>query len=87
MEQPRINPHVVLQSMGDKALLMNTETGDCFELNRVGTDVWSNLLQGKPVPDIVDAIAHRYGAERSNVLTDVTALITDLSHHGILLRR
>jgi hypothetical protein len=87
MEQPRINPHVILQAMGETALLMNAETGDCFELNRVGNDVWVELLKGKSIPEIVDAIADRYATDRAAVITDVTALMAALSRHGILTSR
>ena len=87
MEHPRVNPHVVLQSMGETALLMNTETGDCFELNRVGSDVWLELSRGKSIPEIVDTIAGRYAADRTAVMTDVTALMAALSRHGILTSR
>jgi len=36
----RVKPTVVATRMPDGAVLVDSETGECFELNRVGARVW-----------------------------------------------
>ena len=85
MANRSVNPHVVVQVMGAGAILMNTENGDCFELNRVGSEIWSELQSGRSVAEISETIARRYSIEMAKALTDVTSLIDALTRHGILI--
>ena len=87
MDELKVNPHVVLQSMGEGSLLMNTESADCFELNRVGRDVWIELELGKTIPEIADVIVNRYAVDHVTAVADVTLLIAALTGHGILVRK
>lgn len=78
------DPLVVLQKMETGAILMNTASGECFELNPIGTEVWTRLTGGERLEAIVQAIAAAYAAEPSAVKLDVDALIADLARHGLL---
>jgi len=79
-----INPSVILQPMEAGAILMNKATGDCFELNRVGVEVWRRLGEGELPEVIVSELAILYGAPVATVSSDVSELLTQLSRHGLL---
>jgi hypothetical protein len=80
-----VNPMVMTQRMPGGAVLMNTETGDCFELNRVGADIWERVSRGDLVDTIVDSLAREYSIGRSVLSADVSTLIDDLARRGILV--
>ena len=81
----RVSPTVVATEMPDGAVLINSATGDCFELNRLGTRIWERLSRGEAQDDITAALADQYSVERSVISRDIAALIDDLARHGILL--
>jgi hypothetical protein len=81
----RVSPTVVATAMPDGAVLIDSATGECFELNRVGARVWERLQRGEDLVAIVDALAAEYALERSRVSTDVTNLVESLARHGIVV--
>jgi hypothetical protein len=68
---------VLCRDLSDRALLLDPLSGACFELNRVGAEVWNRLdgtntleelcgqLQGKFVvaPEFLRADVRRFGRE------------------------
>lgn len=81
----RVNPTVVATRMPDGAVLVDSATGDCFELNRVGARVWDSLQRGEDPVTIVDSLAAEYAVEGSVISAGVAALMEDLTRHGILV--
>jgi hypothetical protein len=81
----RVNPTVVATPMPDGAVLIDSATGECFELNRIGARVWERLQRGEDLVAIVDALASEYALERSRVSTDVANLVENLARHGIVV--
>lgn len=82
---PAAKPLVVVQPIDGGAVLMNIATGDCFELNRIGVEVWNGLANGHPMATIVAALASSYDRPLSAIEADVRALIADLTRHGLLV--
>jgi hypothetical protein len=81
----RVNPGVVAKRMADGAVLIDSATGDCFELNQVGTRVWESLQRGEDPLTIVDSLATEYSVETSVISSDIATLIQDLARHRILV--
>lgn len=81
----RVKPTVVATRMPDGAVLVDSATGDCFELNRVGARVWDSLERGEDPITIVDSLAAEYSVESSLISTGIAALMEDLARHGILV--
>ena len=65
-------------SFEDRAVLVNLQTGRCFELNRIGAEIWQLLAGGKSVGGACDALAERYPAARDVLRDDVLGLIRSL---------
>jgi hypothetical protein len=81
----RPNPTVVVQTLPAGAILVDSSTGDCFELNRVGAQVWERLQRGEDVQGIIDALALEYSLHGSTISADIASLMEDLARHGILI--
>jgi len=81
----QISPTVVATEMPGGAVLIDSATGNCFELNLIGARVWERLRQGETPDDIAEALAEQCSVERSMISRDIAALIDDLTRHKILL--
>ena len=81
------NPTVVSQQTKEGAVLLEMTTGDCFELNHVGAEIWAALLNREALPEVVAKLAHRYGVPVATIETDARALIDDLKARGLLSER
>jgi hypothetical protein len=78
------NPLVVAQSTESGLVLMDIATSDCYELNLVGAKIWAGLSKGETVLEIVASLSAEYGIPSEIAEVDVSALIADLSKHGLL---
>jgi hypothetical protein len=79
-----VNPHVIARSMSDGIILINTETGDCFELNGMGSEIWNELQSESSIDEVAESIASRHSAEPTVVKQDIRLLLDRLAHHGIV---
>lgn len=78
------NPNVVTQAMNDGAILMDMASGDCFELNRIGAEIWARLGRGESPTDVVAGVAASYGLPPAAVEPDVRHLVEELTNSGLL---
>jgi hypothetical protein len=78
------NPLITAQRMEAGAVLMDAATGECFELNRVGADVWEQIASGGEVTKVVAVLASRYGVAEERVSADVAKLIEELLARGLV---
>ena len=79
------NPTVVSQPTKDGAVLLEMTTGDCFELNLVGAEIWAALAKGDLLEDIVAGVADRYRVSPTAVEADARKLIAELRSRGLLI--
>jgi Coenzyme PQQ synthesis protein D (PqqD) len=79
-DEARVSPAagVSVQPLEDRAVLVNLQTGRCFELNRIGAEIWRLLAEGKSVGGACDALAARYPTARDILRDDVMGLIRSL---------
>jgi hypothetical protein len=54
------------------------QTGRCFELNRVGAEVWALLASPTAVSELCEHLASRYRVDRDLLARDVTILVGEL---------
>ena len=78
------NPLVVAQTTESGAILLHMSTGDCFELNRVGVEVWRLLSEKVTVRKIVATISSRFAVPEATVEADVRSLLGELTRHGLV---
>jgi hypothetical protein len=82
-----VNPLVVMQATASGGVLMDVASGDCFELNQLGTEIWSRLAQSEPLSAIVGALTESYDVSPATLERDVGALVGDLLRHGLVTRQ
>ncbi len=80
-----ISKTISTATMTDGAVLVDSATGECFELNRGGARIWQCLVTGEDLDRVVDGIAADHSVERSVVAADATKLIDELTRRGILV--
>lgn len=81
-------PLVEEHSLPDQSLLLFEQgTGTAFPLNESGARVWAMCDGAHTVDEIVDQLAARYDASRSQIEEDTHAFVSALAGHGLLVRQ
>jgi hypothetical protein len=82
----RVTPKdgVLFQQLQDEAVLLNLDSGQYFGLDPVGTRIWSLLVEGKTLPDVVSAIATEYEVDAARCEADLLKLLGDLEEQGLV---
>lgn len=75
---------VSLQPLDAGAVLVDHSTGECFELNLVGVEIWKLLAAGESAAEIARKIALKYGVSEATVTSDLQALVINLQKHGLI---
>jgi hypothetical protein len=75
---------VAAREIDDGAVLVNMASGACFELNRIGFEIWKALGPGATVDGICDALGGRYSVEREVLAADVRRLVDALVAAGLI---
>lgn len=78
------SPLIVARRIDKGAILMNTASGDCFELNGVGALVWDLIGRGLNLPAIVDELVRTYQVDEATARSDLQRLVDDLARQGIV---
>lgn len=78
---------VVMQPTDRGAVLISEKTGDCFELNHVGTEIWQLLARGDLPAEIASKLSLKYSVAESSVTSDVDALVAKLIQQGLISAR
>jgi hypothetical protein len=87
-----VSPHAVLhrrpevsaRELSDGGVLVNMRSGECFELNRVGYQIWNAIDGRRGIDQICDSLALVYPVGRSQLTSDLRSLIEGLLRAGLL---
>jgi hypothetical protein len=83
-ERPVRRDGVLARRVDDVLVLLDPETGQYFQLNGVGADVWELCDGNVTIDEIVTTLERRYNVARSTVLEDVQALVDSLIEENLL---
>jgi hypothetical protein len=75
---------VAAREIEDGAVLVNMGSGACFELNRIGFEIWKLLGPGATVAGICAALGGRYSVGREVLAADVQVLAEALLGAGLV---
>jgi hypothetical protein len=78
------SPLIVAQKMDKGAILMDTHSGECFELNAVGSCVWSGIERGDSFDVIAQDLATQYRIPSARARADMDSLVLELLRVGIV---
>ena len=77
-------PNVAARDINDGAVLVNTGSGACFELNRIGFEIWKLLGPKMTMAGICEALAGRYAVGPEVLAADVRSLLDALVGAGLV---
>lgn len=81
---PRPNPDVQGTTLDGETVLLNLATGRYYTLNRVGTAMWEACTGTQSFQAIHTTLRGRFDAPPERIADDLFALVTHLSHEGLL---
>lgn len=85
--RPQCPDHVVARMLDDETVLLNLQTEEYYSLDDVGSRIWQMVDGHHTVAQIVEAIVAEYSADPAQVTTDVSDLLDELSHEGLIAWR
>ena len=71
---------------GDDGTLILVDSGQVFELNLLGAEIWKLCDGCRTVGDVVDDILGRYEVERDELWRDVPAFLEDMTARGWMVK-
>jgi hypothetical protein len=80
----RPRSEVAVREISDGAVLVDMKSGGCFELNRVGFEIWKLLEPKASVTNICGALAGHYPVAHETLVADVQNLIDSLMRAGLV---
>jgi GeoRSP system PqqD family protein len=66
----------------DEGTLILVDSGQVFELNLLGADIWKLCDGERTVGDVVDDLFDRYDVERDELDKDVRAFLSQMEERG-----
>jgi hypothetical protein len=79
------SPLIVSRPFDKGAILMNTSTGDCFELNAVGASLWDLIGRGLELEAITAEIVRAYAVDPAIACADLLRLVDELARQGVVV--
>jgi len=82
------NKAIVWKEMEGETVLLNSETGDHYILNKVATAIWNSFLKGRDLDTVVSGLADDFPQLPKDALeADLVELLTSLRKAGIITTR
>jgi hypothetical protein len=72
------------RSVPEGAVLVNLETGRCFQLNRLGAQIWESLEGGGSLDEVLESICSRFRMPREAIAGDVQCFLERLREEGLV---
>ena len=76
-------PSVVSRRLPDKTVLLDGVSGQCYELNRLGAEVWGLLDGEKTLEQICEILRPALGATELTLTRDVQSFAAQLQAAGL----
>jgi hypothetical protein len=73
------------RALDDGAVLVDMNSGACFELNQIGFEVWRALHEGNSISGICDTLTKVYVVEPGVLAADVRTLVEALIEARVIV--
>jgi lipoate-protein ligase B len=80
----RLAEDVLMQKVGDDAILLNLNTENYFTLDEVGTRIINTLQESDSVKQAIGKLVGIYGVDESKLTSDAIHLVEECQQHGLL---
>jgi Coenzyme PQQ synthesis protein D (PqqD) len=80
----RLNSRVSAERTGYGAVLIDADTGECYELNQTGIEVWNHIQQRGTISDLAGSLAAKYKVDEQQIASDIERLLHSMLDHGLV---
>ena len=80
----RLAEDVLMQKVGDDAILLNLNTENYFALDEIGTRIIDTLQESDSVTQAVQKLVEIYEVDEGKLTTDAIRLVEECKEHGLL---
>lgn len=80
-----INKDVLMREVEGESVIMNLKNDRCFNLDEVGTRIWSVMTSTESIKDTVEILLSEFDVERKILENDVQVLISELQDCELIL--
>jgi hypothetical protein len=77
-------PEVLVQIVGDEAVILNVQTRACLTLGPVATRMWTLLNDSETMAAALESLLGEYDASKERMCKDLMALVEKLFQHGLV---
>lgn len=81
-----VSNDVLLQLLGDEAMLLDMRTERYFGLNRVGMRIWTMLSDGIGIDEMQTRLLAEFDVAPDTLSTDIDTLLAQLEERGLVSR-
>lgn len=82
---PKAAPDLVWRLLDDNAVVVSPRLGEVRVLNRVGTVIWQNLIEGSSPADIEEYLVTHFEVSRHKARSDLDKFFDVLAETGVLV--
>lgn len=82
--QVRLAKDVLMQKVGDDAILLNLNTENYFTLDEVGTRMINTLQESDSVKQAIQKLIEIYEVDETKLTSDAIRLVEECEQHGLL---
>ena len=80
----RLAKDVLMQKVGDEAILLNLNSENYFSLDEVGARMVATLEESDSLTEAVQKLARIYEADESKLTADALRLVGECEEYGLL---
>jgi Coenzyme PQQ synthesis protein D (PqqD). len=80
----RLAEDVLMQKVGDDAILLNLNTENYFALDEVGTRIIDTIQESDSVTQAVQKLVGIYEVDEDKLTKDAVRLVEECEQHGLL---
>ena len=80
----RLAKDVLMQKVGDDAILLNLNTENYFALDEVGTRMINTLQESDSVKQAIQKLVEIYEVDETKLTNDAIRLVQECEQHGLL---
>ncbi len=82
----QVPPAVLFRDLEGEAILLNTESGNYFGLDQVGTRMWQCLAEGGSVSQTYTTLLNEYDVPQERLQEDLLVFVDKLCDKSLLMR-
>lgn len=81
---PKRAENVQWREFGTDGILLDSTSGDYFEINEVGLMIWTLVDGQKTIAEILEALARYFDAEVEELVEETREFLTELITKGLI---